>query len=263
MHYIGGTEKANALIEKYKKLNYVVDFYSDEYQSTVNDDAYEDLHCDAFLQYDKKYGAEYRGHMLMIYVGDENKELILELSELYDPLKKIFKLQTQFGDWTHKPDILIINLATKEILCAGLGRKNRLFSYELHKYLGIKTTNDISNRSDEKNSEGNLNQCSDNFYRLDYANAAKRITRLLEELGSHYFSHDSLPANSDVMVKLNSKDGLYYLVDDSDHEGMTLEEVKELKQNYEDYGECIRDCRIDLRWYFPKIEDWDMNTGDY
>lgn len=260
--YTGGTPEAINFIEKYKKTGHVVNFYTDEHIKSLDQDRCS-IFIDDLERYDKKYGTAYRGHMLSIYIGDENKEMLDELSSIYLPFKRIFTVGTAFGGWTHKPDLLIVNLITHEILCVGLGRKNHCFHFELHRYLENRTTNNQENKELREFRSQLPIDCSDEFFKLDYRGIANKTIRECVELGQNFFAYDHLPGNADVMVSLNEDDGLYYLDDFDDEEGMTAEEVKELERQYENYGEWIDDNVDGLREIFPKLEKWDLNTGDY
>ncbi len=260
--YRGGTSEAIQFIEKYKKTGYLVDFYSDEHIKTLDEDS-ASITFDDLKDFDLKHGTAYRGHMLAIYLGDENRELLEELSRLYLPFQRLFNLEGAFGGWTHKPDLLLVNLVTQEVLCVGLGRKNRSFKFELHRFLHSHTTNDSENKGLRDFDRNTSTDCSEKFFELDHHRIAERTISATEELGEHYFQYHSLPGNADVMVTLSEDDGLFYLDDFEDEEGMTEEEVKELEENYANYREWIDDCIRVLREIFPKIEDWDLNTGDY
>lgn len=260
--YTGGTPEAINFIEKYKKTGHVVNFYTDEHIKSLDQDRCS-IFIDDLERYDKKYGTAYRGHMLSIYIGDENKEMLDELASIYLPFRRMLTLESAFGGWTHKPDLLIVNLITREILCVGLGRKNRSFNYELHRYLESRTTNNEENKGVRDFDRQISTDCSEEFFSLDHYGIAKTAISECEQLGENFFEYDHLPGNADVMVTLNEDDGLYYLDDFDDEAGMTAEEVKELERQYENYGEWIDDNVDGLREIFPKIEKWDLNTGDY
>ncbi len=126
------------------------------------------------------------------------------------------------------PGLLFINLKTQEILCIGLGYKNRIYSFELGKYMhahknGLQITDAVN--------------CSDNFYALDHRNAAKNALKTMEQLGQFFYHYDNLQGNADVIVSLNEDDGLYYFDDYDTDEGMTDEEVDELVAEYARYSE--------------------------
>ena len=260
--YTGGTSEAVRFIGKYKKTGHVVDFYSDDYISSLDQDRCS-IFVDDLKAYDTKHGTAYRGHMLTVYIGDEDKEMLDEFASIFLPFKRLLTLESAFGGWLHKPDLLIVNLITHEILCVGLGRKNRSFQYELHRYLANRTTNNEENKGVRDFDRQTSTDCSEEFFRLDHYGIAKRAISECEQLGENFFEYDHLPGNADVMVTLNEDDGLYYLDDFDDEEGMTDGEVKELERQYENYAEWIDDNVDGLREIFPKIEKWDLNTGDY
>jgi hypothetical protein len=260
--YTGGTPEGIKFIEKYKKSGYVVDFYSDEHIKSLDEDS-ASISVDDLKDFDLKHGTAYRGHMLAIYLGDQNWELLDDLSNLYLPFQRLFNLEGAYGGTLHKPDLLLVNLVTQEVLCVGLGRKNRSFNFELHRYLQCRTTNDSTNKGLREFDKNASIDCSEKFFELDHHKIAKRTLSATENLGENYFEYDNLPGNADVIVTLNEDDGLFYLDDFEDEEGMTEEEVKELEENYANYREWIDDCIHVLREIFPKIDDWDLNTGDY
>lgn len=254
--YTGGTSEAIKFIEKYKKTGHVVDFYSDEYIGSFDQDDTPTITLEALKDYDSEHGTLYRGHMLTIFVGNEDGEMLDELSQIYQPFEQILNLRSEFGSWTHKPDFFIVNLNIKEILCVGLGRKNRMFQFELHKYLRSK--------KEQVSGEEFDTDCSEGFFAHDHYGIAKKTIHEAKSLGESYYSLDSLAGNSDVSVTLNEEDGLYYF-DDYDEEGMTEEEVNDLRNDYERYREWVLDSAEVLAEFFPPINnyEWELNTGDY
>jgi hypothetical protein len=257
--YIGGTKNAVEFIEKYKKSSRVIDFYSDEHLKSISQK--NSLYSkDTLKNLDKKFGKKYRSHLLGIYIGDENHEIMNELGTIYAPFRKLFSLSDKFGWPLIKPDFLFINLVTQEILCVGLGRKNQIFYYELHKQI---INNDAENDPNENIFTCKIisTECSKEFYELDHLQIIKMIIKNLETLGEYFFKWDILPGNSDVMVEKRS-DGLYYLEND-DHEGLTKSEVSELEADYQRYDKVIIRCITNLKNIFPQIERYDLNTGAY
>jgi hypothetical protein len=248
--YTNGSESANKFIEKYKKLGYLVDIYSKEYIASKESDDFpktvEDL-----MQLEKSFGSKHQGHLLTIYLGDENQELLKDMADLYEPFNICLNSEGRYGGWSHKPDFVFINLNTKEILCIGLGRKNRIFHFELHKY--------ISSLNSQDKIDLNV---SDEFAQLDYWSIVKNTLKEVEILGSNFFEHCNLRGNADVYVEINNDDGLYYF-EGEDEDGLTEEEVEELRAEYEKYDEWIDDSIRELREFFPMIEDWELSTGDF
>ena len=119
--YVGGSAEAIAFLKKYKKSGHVVDFYSDEY---IKNFAPEEsaITLEELKLYDLDHGTAYRGHMIAIYIGDQDPLMLQELSQIYLPLKRILTLKSYYETWAYKPSLLLINLATREILCAISGR---------------------------------------------------------------------------------------------------------------------------------------------
>jgi hypothetical protein len=245
--YTGGSSDAIAFLEKYKKAELVVDFYSEEHINSLNQSAthysVEDL-----KDFDSSYGTAYRGHMLAIYIGHEDEEMLNELSDIYPPFKQLFSLSGHSDSGLHKPDFLLLNLATKEILCVGLGRKNREFHYELHKYLQRKN--------------GESTDCSEKFFELDHYEIAERTITETESFGLNLYEFDNLPGNADFFVVKNDSDGLYYL-EDFDEDGMTEEEVAQLESSYAQCIEGMDESISLLREIFPEVDDSELSTGDY
>ncbi len=89
MSYTGGTKEGLQFIEKYKKLGYVVDIYSDEWVNAQDPDEYYAITSEDLIRFDKEFGSEYRGHLLAVYLGDSNPELHQELRRILNPLMTI------------------------------------------------------------------------------------------------------------------------------------------------------------------------------
>jgi hypothetical protein len=251
--YTGGTQHAMQFMEKYKKLGYLVDIYSDEWANAQDPDEYSGPTPDDLKKYDKEHGTAYRGHLLCLYIDVYNQELITDLRNLYKPFDDYCNIDT--GSWRalNLPDMMLINLNTQEILCVGLGYKNNAFNFELGKFMEARNEN--SNASADK-------KCSEAFYALDFDRVAQKTIREMTQLGQNFYEYDNLSGNSDVAVTLNEDDGLYYF-DDFDEEGMTEEEVNSLRNEYENYNEWIEDNISTLRNFYPKIQDYELNTGAY
>lgn len=254
MNYTGGTKQGLQFIEKYKKLGYIVDIYSDEWVNAQDPDEYYAITPEDLIRFDQDFGSEYRGHLLALYLGDSNPELRQELRNILKPFDDYCNIETSGWRALTIPGLLFINLKTQEILCIGLGYKNRIYSFELGKYMhahknGLQITDAVN--------------CSEDFYALDHHNVIKNALKTMEQLGDNYCEYDHLPGNADLSVSPNEDDGLYYFDDFDTDEGMTAEEIEELRSTYERYDEWIEDCEGDLRAFFPKLESWELNSGAY
>lgn len=252
--YTGGTKEGIAFIEKYKKLGYLVDIYSDEWVMSQDPDEYFGPSSEDLKKFDTQHGKAYRGHLLCLYLGSMDSELISDLRQLYKPFDDYCSIETNSWRALNLPDMLLINLRTQEILCVGLGYKNNVFSFELSKYMMARS--DTSKRQIDTN-------CSEKFFELDFSNVARTTIREMTQLGRNYFEYDHLKGNSEVFVTLNKNDGLFYFDDFDGEDGMTEEEVNDLREEYANYIEWIEDNISDLRPFFPKIEDSELNTGAY
>jgi hypothetical protein len=183
--YTGGTPEAIQFIEKYKKTGHIVDFYSDEYIENRNKN-----NCPINLKYlkslDQEHGTAYRNHLLVIYIGDEQREMLSELSNLYEPIHRYFNLDSGGPGHVIKPDFLLINLATQEILCVGIGGRNREFHFELHNYLGKHTTPEAPNKLNHFTKSAMSDECSMAFYELDHWHLAQNLINEMKKLGEAY-----------------------------------------------------------------------------
>jgi hypothetical protein len=152
--------KAETYIDKMKAKGDLIDIYSREFISkNTSDYNLEDL-----LEVEKKYGKDFYGHMLILHLLDESDSAINELIELYKPFENLLNAKNILGYTKHNPDFIFINLITKQILCAGLGRKNRLFLIDLetvesveysHSHFPISSTSIFT----DKNRTYFKNQC--------------------------------------------------------------------------------------------------------
>jgi hypothetical protein len=181
--YTGGTPEAINFLEKYKRLGYVVDVYSDEYIKSLG--AKAAFTSKDLKRYDELHGTKYRGHLLLIYVGDQESEVCEELRLLYEPIDRYFKITGLDGHWLIGPDLFIVNLNTQEILCVGLGRKYD-FSFELNAYLTASTLPE-NPLQQVFHREGFSSECSNEFFALDHAGVIRKILSEFESLADAYF----------------------------------------------------------------------------
>jgi hypothetical protein len=181
--YIGGTQEAIQFIEKYKKTGHVVDFYSDEYVEHRNKNNCA-INLKLLKTLDQEHGTTYRNHLLVVYIGDQDREMLAELSSLYAPIHRYFNID---HGGLIKPDFLLLNLATKEILCVGIGRRNQEFHFELHNYLLKNTTLDAPNKINHFSKPEISEECSEVFYELDHWNLSRKLINEMKRLGTAYY----------------------------------------------------------------------------
>ena len=263
MPYIGGTPEVQNFIKKYKASGYLIDPYSDEWISQVanradNNEINYESDLDTYASFDQKYGKDYRNHLLIVYVYIYNKELLEDLKKIYQPLKYIFDGQSSvFG--THNPDFLFINLVTKQILCAGLGRKNRLMQFDAARYAAGKHEHLIDVLTD-----GGANFDSKyvaNFTALDHDEIISKLIYSLKILGDYLLENDRINFYPEIISAEPNDEGLYLFEDDRepvDQAGLdALIDSAEINATY--ISESIEAIQV----FFPKADVADLNPEDY
>lgn len=183
--YTGGTPEAIKFIEKYKKTGHVVDFYSDEYVEHCNKNNCP-INLKLLKTLDQEHGTTYRNHLLVVYIGDQDKDMLSELSYLYEPIHRYFNLDSDGPGTIIKPDFLLLNLVTREILCVGIGRRNREFHFELHNYLARHTTTEAPYKINHFNKSEISVECSESFYDLDHWKLCRKLINEMTKLGEAY-----------------------------------------------------------------------------
>ncbi len=238
-------------ITKYKNLGYLIDVYSSEWMpAEINKNDNYTLNRRDLNRLENEYGNEFKGHLLALYLGDEDEALLNDLQNLYPPFRKLFEISH------HLPDLVFINLITKEILCAGLGRKNNSFSFELHRYLQAKNPNTEESLNFKFDTDP-----SPEFFRLDHDDIVSSTLDTLEEFGTAYYQILCLQSIEDMDPIRSKRDGLYYYDNSSD--GLTKEEVTELKSEYERLRRNIDTEFHCIRSYFPKAIYYELSTGNF
>lgn len=264
MPYIGGTPEVQNFIKKYKASGYLIDPYSDEWISQVanraeNNEINYESDPDTYASFDEEYGMDYRNHLLIIYVDIYNKELIEDLKKIYQPLKYIFEeLGSSFG--AHKPDFLFINLATKQILCAGLGTKNRLIQFDAARYAAGKHVPQIDVLQDGTGSNFDSKYVA-KFTALDHDEIISKLIYSLKILGDYLLENDHLNFYPEIVSAEPNDEGLYVFEDDRepiDQAGLdALIDASEICGTY--MSESIEAIQV----FFPKAEVADLNPEDY
>lgn len=261
MAYIGGSIEVQNFIKKYKKSGYLIDPYSDEWVSIAeqrnrDDEINFEGSIDTYKDHDQEFGSDYRNHLLIVYSDHYNSELIKDLKNLYQPLNYIFNETADFG--THKPDFLFINLAVKQILCVGLGRKNRLMQYDAERYSQGIHEPEID-LLDNHNS-GNYDVIyAQNFKALDHDGYIERLIFDLKTLGNALVDFNDLNYHSEMYCELND-DGMWEF--ENGRDPVNEEELEALNNYYEiiriAYDESIEGISV----FFPKVEPADLNNLD-
>jgi len=264
MSYIGGTPEVQNFIKKYKASGHLIDPYSDEWISQVanraeNNEINYESDLDTYASFDEEYGMDYRNHLLIVYVDFYNKELIEDLKKIYQPLKYIFEEQgSSFS--THKPDFLFINLATKQILCAGLGRKNRLMQFDAARYAAAKHEPQIDVLGDGTGSNFDSKYVA-KFTALDHDEIIDKLIFNLKTLGEYLLENAHLNFYPEIVSAEPNNKGLYEFEDGRDP--VDQNGLDALIDSSDMYTSLINESIEAIHVFFPKAEVADLNPEDY
>jgi len=124
-----GTPQAMALLKRFQDSGNLIDVYSGKWKPAS--DPAREFSDEKFVELDKQFGDGYRNHLLIVCLADMDNSVIKELCEIYPAFIHNF-------DRINKPKFLFINLATHQILCAGLGRGCSLFVIDSESNQGVR-----------------------------------------------------------------------------------------------------------------------------
>jgi len=260
MAYKGGTKAAQACIKQLTEICSLVDVYSTHWLATHPDFPY--CSTDDLTAHQTASNNACEGHLLVISTSHDESIVGEQLMATHPGFVPVL------GEGSHynKPDFIFINLATQQILCIGLGRKNYLFGYAIG-------TNDVliddSNVQDVTSTD-QIDSASTptllfmrEFVKYDYAGVVSRFIDSLYEFGVIARTWDNLPLNPEQIEEILDQgpdgNGQY----DIDGEMMSLEEARSVVGEFEaadDWGKENLSCIQDL---FPELTWGDLNTQDY
>lgn len=260
MAYSGGTIAAQNCIAKLTDLGALVDIYSNKWLEENPDNSYFD--ADDLVEYQGRSNGACNGHLLVISTSLH----LQKVSELLLGVHPAFA--TCLGEKSpyHKPDLIFINLATKQILCVGLGRKNYFFGTAIHE-------------EDVKVSDGNVKELTRTntdstshepalvymreFIKYDYANVVQTLIDALYEFGVCARNWDQLPLTPDQIEEIIDQgpddDGMY----DIDDQLMSLEDARGVIAEFEEINDWGKENLSTIQAFFPDLEWADLNTQDY
>jgi hypothetical protein len=253
-----GTPQAMKLLEELKKSGDLVDVYSADFfnrQPTYEEDPlapFEKGAMDAIeeVESDPDENAKPKNHLLFIFVDEYKKDTLEKLKAVYPPLQKIFKQG-------HLPDFLLLNLYSKQMLCIGFGRKNRMFILDAETGKGINAF-DLCGIGDDS---AYMNK----FTEHDYYDATSDFLHALSDLSIAMYEYDNLPGNVETVEwalnENNIRDGLHYIEDEDD--GYTTEQINEFIEKYREYQQYEDEAMKMIKVFFPQCERGELNTGDY
>jgi len=270
-----GSIKAQALLEQLAIEGDLVDVYSkkffdqqpsikDEPRATFTKEGYEYL----LDEYENNPESESKpvGHLLLIHLDEYKKDFRKALVDLYKPLNNLVDAGK------HNPDFLIVNLYTRQVLCVGLGRKNRLFAIDAETGRSINVFGLLRG----VNAGGIRVFDDDELYmaRLidhDVYECVSDLVHALHKLGVAMYGNDGMSANNEEIehsLHLEpNKDGLYQLRnwDDEvvDEEQYTKEELISMLEESNGYQNDESEAMKVINIFFPQCERGELNTGDY
>lgn len=260
MAYTGGTVAARQCITQLTALGALVDVYSKKWLSTHPDFShfsFEDL-----AEYQLKSNGLCEGHLLVISTSLDLTVASTLLPAAHPSFAAYFAEEVR----NHRPDLIFINLATKQILCIGLGRKNQLFGFAIG-------SDDVSIRDGTVHDVIRpwLQHVKDDptvlfmreFLQYDYAGIVPSLIESLYEFGVCARAWDYLPLNPEIIEQILNKgpdkDGMF----DIDGEMMSLDDAQNVIAEFEKVDEWGRENLSTLQDLFPELTWGDLNTQDY
>ena len=260
MAYRGGTAAAQKCITQLSELGALVDVYSQSWLATHPDFTY--FTAEDFNEYQQRSKGACEGHLLVISTSLDMEAASRLLPAAHPGFTAYFGDQAPY----HKPDLIFINLATQQILCVGLGRKNYFFGFAI----GI---------DDVKISDGNVrdvvrpwsNPSSNDptllflreFIKYDYANIVLNFVEALYEFGTCARNWDHLPLTPDQIEEIIDQGPDDECMYDIDDEMMSLEEARAVIAEFEEADDWGRENLSTLQEFFPDLTWGDLNTQDY
>lgn len=275
MKILNGTKNAQALLERLAKEGDLVDVYSSAFfkrQPSIKDDPSAPFSFEGFEylldEYENNSDSDVKpvGHLLFIHVDQYKSDLSKALVEVYKPLSKLINVGK------HEPDFLIVNLYTRQVLCVGLGRKNRMFAIDAETgrntnvfglLQGIHAAG-IAHVSDD-------DQYIRRFTEHDVYESVSDLVHALHKLGVAMYDYDGMLANHEQIehsIDLPPDgDGLYQLKnwDDEiiDEEKFTKAELISMLEEINGYQAAEDEAMKMINIFFPQCERSELNTGDY
>lgn len=260
-----GSKKAEALLERLRQEGDLVDVYSHSFferQPTRDEDSWAPFSREGMkevedLENDLDSGTYPKGHLLLIFLDDYKPEIHEELVSLYPPLGNVIRSDK------HKPDFLILNLYTRQILCVGLGRKNRLFVIDAESGRSINAFYLMSRDDDSDYMHP--------FMQHDCYEVVYDLVVALYRLGDAMHQYDIHPCIlEEVEYSLEcqpNEDGYYYLREldgrINDEELYSRQELEQMREEMAEYEEIQRNSMKMINCFFPQCERGELNTGDY
>jgi hypothetical protein len=262
MTYKGGTPTAQSCIEQLKKLEALVDVYSNEWLAANPD--YCDFYHEDLVEYQRKSKGACAGHLLIISTSTHSDQVVEFLTTAYAPFADKFKKNGH-----HKPDLVFINLATQQVLCAGLGRKNYFFGFAVGDDQVQLGDSDIAllvrgwNLKELPAHKMANKRFMQEFCKYDYARVISSLLEALYEFGCNARGWDYLPQNPELIQNIidagPNADGMYLVDDDL----MSLDEINGVMEDFAHHEDMCSEHLHTFQTYFPELTWSDLTTQDY
>jgi hypothetical protein len=274
MKITGGTKTAIALLEKLQQEGDLVDVYSKSFfdrQPSANDSASVEYTKEDFEyllgQFENNIENDLKpiGHLLFVHIDAYKVDLRKDLINVYKPLGKLMDVGK------HDPDFLIINLFTQQVLCVGLGRKNRLFVIDAATDETVNAFGLLSGLHAGGLTVDKDFGYMDLFTQHDVYECTSDLIHAVHKLGVALFRYDSIEANEEYIEHtLDSgpnESGIYKLKNWEneilDEEEYSRDQIVELLKESKGYQAEIDDALRVINLFFPQCERGELNTGDY
>jgi hypothetical protein len=274
MKIIKGTQKAGELLSKLADQGDLVDVYSKSFfdrQPSFKDDQYAAFNREGFdylfEEYEDNPESDIKplGHLLFVHVDDYKKDMHKSLVELYEPLANLI------DSGKHKPDFLLINLYTKQVLCIGLGRKNRLFMIDAPTGKSVNAFGLLGSSISCDLIFGEDSDYMARFIEHDIYESVSDFVNAVYELGVAMYSYDNMEFNleqiENALASEPNEDGEYHLEDGSglvnEDEGFTKNSLLSMVEQINAYQAQEDESMKMINIFFPQCERGELNTGDY
>jgi hypothetical protein len=233
-----GSPAAISWIQKLKSSGHLVDIYDFDRLASDQSD-HLPLETSDLEGFDEEFGTSYRNHLLAVFIDDELD--LKELTKLYPPLSK------HFDSDTYTPHLIFINLMMQSLMVVKLFGKGRVGSVMLP-----------DSESDQAK-----------FTELDYAGVVERLTDALTSIAEADYNMVYSEIDEGHIQQADEDgpdaDGMYLVgTHGDDGEGITIDELKQAKNELENYSNSLDDGLCEIRKFFPKRNiDFDNFQADY
>lgn len=275
MKIVEGTKSAKSLLERLAAEGDLVDVYSNSFfdrQPSAKDDPFALFNQEVFeymleeYEFNSDSDLKPAGHLLFIHVDQYKSDLSKELVNVYKPLGNLI------AAGKHDPDFLIMNLYTRQVLCIGLGRKNRLFAIDATTGKNINVFGLLrGGHAADVGIFASDDHYMDKFTEHDVYESVSDLVHALHKLGVAMYNYDGMLANHeqiDHSIDLPpNDDGLYQLKDWDDQilseERFTKDELVSMLEEINGYQAAEDEAMKVINVFFPQCERFELSTGDY